>query len=166
MFTLPIKKQWFDMILDRVKKEEYREITGYYIRRFRNLYGCRELDEMTDGRTAFIALRNGYRADSPTIYIKASVSIGEGREEWGAKPGAEYFVLHIIEVYTKNPIVARVFKMPNVSEKARQGVLDFIRECRADWVHDPSVGLYGPTEEETVLLNAIENALQGDESTP
>ena len=26
MLTLPIKKQWFDMILSGEKKEEYREI--------------------------------------------------------------------------------------------------------------------------------------------
>ena len=30
MLTLPIKKEWFDMIASGTKKEEYRDITPYY----------------------------------------------------------------------------------------------------------------------------------------
>ena len=32
--TLPLKKKWFDMIKSGQKKEEYREITPYWISRF------------------------------------------------------------------------------------------------------------------------------------
>lgn len=32
--TLPLKKQWFDMIKAGIKKEEYREIKPHYIRQF------------------------------------------------------------------------------------------------------------------------------------
>ena len=109
MITLPIKKRWYDMILDRTKLEEYRGITGYYVTRFRNLFCCHDLRQVIeDGRTAYVALRNGYRADSPTIYIMASLGMGEGRPEWGAKPGEEYFILRIHEVYTENPVAVRV----------------------------------------------------------
>ncbi len=31
---LPLKKKWFDMIKAGIKKEEYREIKPYYIRKF------------------------------------------------------------------------------------------------------------------------------------
>ena len=34
MLILPIKKQWYDMILSGEKKEEYREIKPYYEKRF------------------------------------------------------------------------------------------------------------------------------------
>ncbi len=50
--------------------------------------------------------------------------------------------------------------LPDVPEKDRQSVLDFLRECRADWIHDPSVGLFGPNEEEAALMDAIEAALE------
>lgn len=40
MLTLPIRKKWFDMILSGEKKEEYREIKGYYETRFQNLFGA------------------------------------------------------------------------------------------------------------------------------
>ena len=38
MLILPIKKEWFDMILSGEKKEEYREIKPYYERRFSNYF--------------------------------------------------------------------------------------------------------------------------------
>ena len=50
--------------------------------------------------------------------------------------------------------------LPDVPDKDRQSVLDFLRECRADWIHDPSVGLFGPNEEEAALMDAIEAALE------
>lgn len=42
-----------------------------------------------------------------------------------------------------------------VSEEDRKGMADFLHDCFADWTHDPSVGLYGMTDGEAALANAI-----------
>ena len=58
---------------------------------------------MLDGKAqAFIALRAGYRADSPKCYIRCWIDTGTGLTEWGAEPGKEYFRLHIETVSTAN----------------------------------------------------------------
>lgn len=90
MLTLPIKKKWFDMILSGKKKEEYREITSYYDSRLLGFY--------TDKMEHQILLRNGYSLKSPTIKCKVEISKGIGKEEWGAEPNKEYYVLKILSV--------------------------------------------------------------------
>ncbi len=41
-----------------------------------------------------LVLRNGYRPDSPTITLKnPNIRIGQGRPEWGAERGKNYFVI-------------------------------------------------------------------------
>ena len=35
ILPLTLNKKWFDMILSGVKKEEYREIKSYWIKRFK-----------------------------------------------------------------------------------------------------------------------------------
>lgn len=87
MLTLPIKKQWFDMIAKGEKKEEYREIKPYYEKRF---VTAGLLDFWTDdhapaGREIKIAFRNGYGYCSPTMYVSVTLTIGEGKPEWGGR---------------------------------------------------------------------------------
>ena len=100
MLTLPIKKKWFDMILSGEKKEEYREIKPYYESRFMFAgflsYWCD--DHMPTGSHYPIRLRNGYRLDSPMIEAIVSLTIGEGKPEWGAEPNKTYYVLHIEKI--------------------------------------------------------------------
>lgn len=84
MLTLPIKRKWFDMIASGEKLEEYREIKPYYTARFGLLY-----------RPLIIRLRAGYRADSPLLECKVVVHTWQGRPEWGAVPGVNYYVLRI-----------------------------------------------------------------------
>ncbi len=83
MLTLPIKKKWFDMILRGEKGEEYREIKPYYISRFKNMEG------------SIVKLRNGYSLDSPYIICSVRIKKGLGKQEWGAEPNKEYYVLEI-----------------------------------------------------------------------
>ena len=45
-----------------------------------------------------IQFRNGYSKDSPSFVAKITLSIGTGKEEWGADKGKEYFVLTIKEI--------------------------------------------------------------------
>ena len=91
MLTLPIKRKWFDMIASGEKKEEYRDITDYYDSRFTNAPKFLE-----NGKIQFyVILRAGYKKDSPTLPITCWLDVGEGKTEWGAEPGVEYFILHI-----------------------------------------------------------------------
>jgi hypothetical protein len=85
MITLPIKKKWFDMIVSGEKREEYRDITPYYISRFARYFELR----------VRVKFRNGYRLDSPTIERTVIPYIGYGRPEWGAEPYKKYIVLGI-----------------------------------------------------------------------
>lgn len=112
MLTLPIKRTWYDMILSGEKKEEYREVKPYYEVRLQNLFGVILLERngeiseiMTDVPEEIkrepvqeIIFRAGYSATAPKIKCKCTLTLGEGRPEWGAVPGKRYFVLGIKEV--------------------------------------------------------------------
>lgn len=110
MLTLPIKKKWFDMILSGEKKEEYREITPYYISRFRTVFEISyrlwdsrfielfKQDKILKNKIFEVKFRNGYSKISPSFIAKCTLSVGTGREEWGAEKGKEYFVLTIQEI--------------------------------------------------------------------
>lgn len=111
MLILPIKKKWFDMIASGEKKEEYREIKPYYNKCLgkaiigfpfnetiiENFESIRSYDE-SQFKIIEIIFRNGYKADSPKIKCKCKLNIGQGKKEWGAEPGKEYYILQIIEV--------------------------------------------------------------------
>ena len=94
MLTLPIKKKWFVMILSGEKKEEYREIKPYYKSRFHTA-GLIDRYGLPTISPAWIMFRNGYSATSPAIKAKCTLDIKTGRQEWGAEPGKEYYVLKI-----------------------------------------------------------------------
>lgn len=101
MLTLPIKKKWFDMILSGEKKEEYREIKPYYMKRFGNLWIPWSVLKPVDGLRE-IRFRNGYAKDSPSFVAWCTLSVGTGREEWGAENGKEYFVLTIHRILNRS----------------------------------------------------------------
>lgn len=107
MLVLPIKKQWFDMILSGEKKEEYREIKPYYTKRFKNAgmfpdpLGIDETHLILDPknfRKYEIMFRNGYSLKSPSFIAKVYLTTDSGRSEWGAEPGIKYYTLHIVEI--------------------------------------------------------------------
>ncbi len=89
MLTLPIKRKWFDMIASGEKKEEYRNFTEYYKRRFAKYAAKAEFS---------IRFRAGYRADSPLMECNVSLLMGSGRTEWGAPVGWYGFILKIHNV--------------------------------------------------------------------
>lgn len=97
MLILPIKKKWYDMILSGEKKEEYREIKPYYTTRFKNIHLLSH-NNIPELWTEEIMFRNGYSADSPSFTATVRLTIGNGRLEWGAEPGKEYYVLKIEEI--------------------------------------------------------------------
>lgn len=116
--TLSLKKKWFNKIKKGVKKEEYREIKPFWIKR---LLECTEhdLDAIWDTFTAFpdttkqlnkelenlkafkifdsLVLTLGYPKAGDTerrlTFKNPKIRIGTGRPEWGAEPGKNYFVI-------------------------------------------------------------------------
>lgn len=99
MLTLSIKKKWFDMILSGEKKEEYREIKTYWTNRFDKVFPFSPFDGYPmDGFDNKIMFRNGYNKNSPSFIAKCTLSVGTGKEEWGAEKGKEYFILTVQEI--------------------------------------------------------------------
>src|SRR5699024_2640364 len=109
ILVLPIKRKWFDMIRKGIKLEKYRERKPYYETRRINAYGrVMVRNQVVHGENvpaeirtewpAPVILRNGYSRKSPEIMCYCNLSIGEGKEEWGAEPGKKYFVLSIEEI--------------------------------------------------------------------
>lgn len=109
MLTLTIKGKWYDKIVSGEKKEEYREIKPYYESRFMNAFGVIMVGkEMLHGENVPeeirkhwpvpVMFKNGYSAESRKFIAECELSIGTGKPEWGADPGVEYYILHIINV--------------------------------------------------------------------
>ena len=116
--TLSIKKKWFDLIKAGIKKEEYREQSEYWIKR---LLLCSEkyLDSLWDIASVYPNsteilnrdLKNLFRIkhfdiliftlgypkagdnERRLVFKNPKIRIGEGRPEWGAAPGKNYFVI-------------------------------------------------------------------------
>ena len=113
--TLSLKKQWFDMIKDGIKKEEYREIGMFWSVRFLGVtiakkfnlvdYKFVEVQNLREVLNAILTIDNydklvftlGYpKADDTDRHLEfknPKIRIGEGRPEWGAEPGKLYFVI-------------------------------------------------------------------------
>ena len=98
MLTLPIKKQWFDMILSGEKTEEYRDVSGYWTVRFWNAGLIDLFGTPRKNYSQKICFRNGYSKNSPSFVAACSCDIGRGRPEWGADPNKEYFILKILKI--------------------------------------------------------------------
>ena len=116
--TLSLQRKWFDMIKAGIKKEEYREIKPFWIKR---LLECTEhdLDAIWDTFAAFpdttkqlnkelenlkalksfdlLVFTLGYPKAGDTgrrlTFKNPKIRIGTGRPEWGAEPGKNYFVI-------------------------------------------------------------------------
>lgn len=112
MLVLPIKKKWFDMIVSGEKKEEYREIKPYYNKILGNIFigfpfteaiienykSIKDYDENQIKSNVEIIFRNGYKYNSPSVRCKCWLDIATGKEEWGAIPGKNYYVLKILDI--------------------------------------------------------------------
>lgn len=98
MLILPIKKKWFDMIIKREKKEEYREEKSYYRTRFYHA-GLIDNNGITTSKPVDIIFRNGYSANDPSLYVQVRMKHGYGKKEWGAEEGKSYYCLEIIKIY-------------------------------------------------------------------
>lgn len=110
MLTLPIKRKWFEMIVNREKLEEYRSFTPYYTTRFFNAL-CKDTNISKDAfidsvfnnefqdKVFYLLLRNGYNSNSPTVMVSVTLSYGSGEKEWGWEE--DCYILHIQEVFSQ-----------------------------------------------------------------
>jgi len=84
---LNLKKQWFDMILDGQKKEEYREIKPFWTKRILERWE-------NDDRQETITFSNGYSKDRRQMVVEfKSLDQHCGLPEWGAEYDVKYYVL-------------------------------------------------------------------------
>lgn len=100
MLCLPIKMKWLEMIASGEKKDEYREIKPYWTTRFKNVFPF-DGDNPIPGHIVNIMLKEGYDINSPSLVVSVSLSIGTGREDWGAVKGELYYKLHIESIETE-----------------------------------------------------------------
>ena len=110
MLILPIERKWLNMILSGEKKEEYREIKPYWTVRIIHWLGFPGKDEKVIERVLEmlriqgtiealpVIFQNGYRRNSPEVEVMCKLSIGTGKEKWGAVPGKEYYRFHIEQI--------------------------------------------------------------------
>lgn len=117
MLTLPIKKKWYDMILSGEKKEEYRQYSPYWIKRFENI-GLLQRTKSGEYKapifvSAIVKFRNGYSKNSPSFDAKIGLVIGAGKTEWGAKKGEKYLILRIEAIYKRSDKKTEVNIMQN-----------------------------------------------------
>lgn len=112
VMILPIVAKWFLLILQGIKKEEYREDKPYYETRILNVLtkiyrnrniALRRLEQIKNDETAVIdfgdiLFRNGYRNSSPSFIAQCELRYGTGNTAWGAVEGKKYFVFMIQEI--------------------------------------------------------------------
>lgn len=102
VLELTLNKKWFYMIAKGIKTEEYREVKRYWIvRLMSNIEYLTDLEGVKNIGASFkhfdlIRFSNGYSKSSRRITMEfQNISIGQGRPEWGAVEGQEYFVIKI-----------------------------------------------------------------------
>lgn len=98
MLTLPIKRGWYDMIRRGEKTEEYRDVKDFWTKRLSSAFGGSIADVIREQRCAWIRLRNGYSAKSPSLLALVTLRIDKGRTAWGADPDAAQYILQIDEL--------------------------------------------------------------------
>lgn len=88
---LTLKKQWFDMIAKGEKKEEYRELKKYWVKRLVDkidYYASENCLNKTGYQPEFkkfdvIAFKNGYSKDAPMMIVECKgIEIGKPKKKW------------------------------------------------------------------------------------
>ena len=90
------------MIASGEKKEEYRELKAYWYNRMCEFEIVLRKDEPSRREYGdfkkfdVVRFKNGYGKDAPTMDVEVEgIMIKGGREEWGAEPYRNYFVIKL-----------------------------------------------------------------------
>lgn len=91
---LTLKKKWFDMIASGEKKEEYREIKPYWIKRLKfDLWDSKPFD--------LIVFKNGYGANVPKMTVELKrICVGRAVPEWSDNWQGDVFIIKLGEIQT------------------------------------------------------------------
>lgn len=100
---LTLKKKWFDMILTGEKKEEYREIKPYWIKRIASAWNFLDSDltYWENGNEMFesvefdvIIFKNGYSKNAPEMEIECKgIEMGLTKSHWCDDGEKKVFVI-------------------------------------------------------------------------
>jgi hypothetical protein len=111
ILNLTLKKKWFEMILSGEKREEYREVKNYWMKRLAGVDGCGTSYNFTIlcniGNKCkefdYVVFKNGYQKNAPTIKVECKgIVVDEGKRKWGA-PNHRVFVIKLGKIVeTKN----------------------------------------------------------------
>ena len=109
---LVLKYKWYDMIVNGIKREEYREIKPYWTKRIKCrcsschvkvdvkncLVDCDELmyPKRVYSNIKFVRFHRGY-SSTTTAFAVLDVFIDTGNPEWGAEAGKLYYVIRLGE---------------------------------------------------------------------
>lgn len=97
---LTVKKKWFDMTVSGEKKEEYRKIKPYWIKR---LMRRRPDASLSLKRFDRVIIKNGYSKTAPTITIECrGIEIGKAKPEWSDNWQGSVFKIKLGEIITTN----------------------------------------------------------------
>jgi hypothetical protein len=103
---LTLKKKWFDMIASGEKKEEYREMKGYWWKRLCTvgpvkfslatiLNNGERVDSLFIDYTHII-FRNGYQKNAPQITVQClGIEIGNAKPEWSDNWSGNVFIIKL-----------------------------------------------------------------------
>lgn len=100
MQILQTTEYYFKAIACSEKTEDYREISQYYIMKFRSLWA----DKSQWHEPRQVCFKVGYSKEAPSIVANVTLSEGEGVKKWGAEPGKKYFILHIHDLYIERDL--------------------------------------------------------------
>lgn len=93
-FHLNLHKEWFYKTLTNEKKEEYRDITPYWTKRFEHLFPLEFKGETYHPILETLTFSNGYAKDRKQFEKEfTGIRIGYGNPEWGATPGVKQYIL-------------------------------------------------------------------------
>ena len=91
ILDLALKAEWYDLIEKGEKKEEYREIKAYWIKRLTISESPIKFKHFD-----YVRFRYGYTKRIITFKIK-EIKIGIGNPTWGGKPNTNVFIIKLGE---------------------------------------------------------------------
>lgn len=97
-FHLNLKRQWFELIDNEQKTEEYREIKEHWTRVIDAEKGMFKIKgEWIPYDKVTLVFSNGYRKDRPQRAVACGgLEIRTGKQEWGAIPNRQYIVIKLV----------------------------------------------------------------------
>jgi hypothetical protein len=99
---LTLKKKWFDMIASGEKKEEYREVKDYWVKRLLNHFEFIEFPkgwEYVSREFDLVVFKNGYSTNAPTMTVECKgIVIGKAVSEWSDNWQGNVFKIKLGEI--------------------------------------------------------------------